>query len=87
MSSYEKSFLLKYIYFRDSIYNKTASKIITVSKTCKQNLSKNTILKNIGVIKNGSQNFSKLNKIKINKLKKKKFIIGYVGHIHKRKRH
>ena len=84
LSSYEKSFFSKYIHFRDRIYNKTASKIITVSKTCKLNLIKNTLLKNILVIKNGSQNFSKLKKLKINNLKKK-FIIGYVGHIHERK--
>lgn len=85
LSSYKKSFYSKYIYFRDRIYNKTCSKIITVSKTCKKNLQENTYLKNINVVKNGSQDFSKLKKLKIKKIKKKKFIIGYVGHIHERK--
>ena len=85
LSSYKKSFYSKFIYIRDSIYNITADKIITVSKSCRLNLYKNTSLKNIFIVKNGSHDFSKLKKIKIKKVKKRKFIIGYVGHIHERK--
>ncbi len=85
LSSYKKSFYSKFIYIRDSIYNITADKIITVSKSCRLNLYKNTSLKNIFIVKNGSNDFSKLKKLKIKKVKKRKFIIGYVGHIHERK--
>ena len=85
LSSYRKSFFSRIIYIRDTIYNKTTDKIITVSKSCKLNLYKNTCLKNIIIVKNGSQDFSKLKKLKINNAKKRKFIIGYVGHIHERK--
>lgn len=85
LSSYKKSFYSRFIYIRDIIYNTTADKIITVSKFCRLNLYKNTSLKNIFIIKNGSQDFSKLKKLKIKNVKKNKFIIGYVGHVHERK--
>jgi teichuronic acid biosynthesis glycosyltransferase TuaC len=85
LSSYKKNFLSKFIYLRDRVYNRTASEIITVSKICKLDLLKNTYLKNLKVVKNGSQDFSKLKKLKIKNINKKKFIIGYVGHIHERK--
>lgn len=85
LSSYRKTLFSKFIYFRDIIYNKTATKIVTVSKVCKFNLLSNTYLKNITIVKNGTQDFSKLEKLRIKKIDNKKFIIGYVGHIHERK--
>lgn len=85
LSSYKKNFFTQFIYIRDRVYNLTATHIITVSKICKLNLIKNTFLKKISVVKNGTNDFSKLKKITINKINRKKFIIGFVGHIHERK--
>jgi len=68
-----KSFVVSYL----------CDRIFTVSRNCKKILLEKTYLKNIDFIHNSCEDFSK--KKKINFKKEKKFILGFVGHIHKRK--